>query len=93
MEGDQNVPNMADLWNRFFANVMKQGFSITLLVIYVALSQYQNNLLQKDIKDCQNSQVEYFKQDRLEFIQIMANVEAALRDNTKVMRKITNDEE
>lgn len=84
---------MADLWNRFFANVMKQGFSITLLVIYVALSQYQNNLLQKDIKDCQNSQVEYFKQDRLEFIQIMANVEAALRDNTKVMRKITNDEE
>lgn len=92
MEGDNNnIFDMKLYIGKLLDNVLKQGFSITLLVLYVAWSQYQNNQLGIAIDECNKAQVEYFKQDRVDFLTIMADVKVALRENTKVMRKIADE--
>lgn len=82
------------LWRivlKFFEQVQKQGFAITIMLVATYFLFTQNVQNQGRIDACMQMRIQDGKEDRKEFLQVMSEVREALRENTRAIRKKAED--
>lgn len=87
MEGRENDITMGQLFLRFFAQVQKQGLTITLLVLATVFSFHQNAQTQGKVDACMQMRIDDANTERVQFLQIMTEVRNALQENTRERRR------
>lgn len=84
---------MNDLISKFLTQVVKQGFSIVLLVAITFYFQWQNGKLDERINACTDAQLEFLKKDRSDFLKVMMEVKVVLEANNRLIRKVNKEDE